>query len=79
MGIIKWLKTNSDLKLGKLKTEIEKEDVIVVKGPFDKMDKYIGERLHKVLPGNLIIFLPSGITLERLDKKEMNRAGWIRK
>ena len=79
MGIIKWLKTNSDLKLGKLKTEIEKEDVIVVKGPPDKMDKYIGERLHKIFPNNLIIFLPGGITLEKLDEKEMSRAGWVRK
>jgi hypothetical protein len=79
MNLIKWLKINSDIKLGKLKTEIKKNDVIVVKGSPDKMDRYIGERLHKVLPDNLIIFLPRGMTLEEVSEREMDKAGWIRK
>lgn len=78
MDIIKWLKTDSDIKLGKLKAEIKKKDIIVVKGLPNKMDKYIGERLHKVFPDNLIIFLPDMVTLEKLDKREMNKAGWVR-
>ena len=78
MGIIKWLKTNKDLKLGKIKAEIKKDDIIVVRGLSNKIDKYIGERLHKVFPDNLIIFLPEEITLEKLNEREMNRAGWIR-
>jgi len=77
--IIKWLKSNNDLKLGKLKTEIEKEDVLVVKGPSDKIDKYIGEKLHEVFPDNLIMLLPNGVALEKVNEEEMNRAGWIRK
>lgn len=80
MNLIKWLNENKDLKLGKLKEEIKKEDIIIVKGPIYKMNKYIiGQRLHEVFPDNLIMSLPSEITLEKLDKKEMNRAGWFRK
>ena len=79
MNLIKWLEAGKDLKLGKLRAEIKKEDVIVVKGPSDKIDKYIGEKLHEVFPDNLIMLLPSEITLEKLDEKKMNRAGWIRK
>jgi len=80
MRLIKWLGAGKDIKLGKIRAEIEKEDIIIVKGPSDKMDKYIiGERLHKIFPNNLIISLPSEVTLEKLNEKEMNKAGWIRK
>lgn len=79
MNLIKWLEIGKYMKLGKLRAEIIKEDIIVVKGPSDKIGKYIGERLHKVFPDNLIILLPGEITLEKLDEREMNRAGWVRK
>jgi len=80
MNLIKWLKVNSDIKLGKLRAEIKKDDIIIVKGPTEKMGKYIlGQRLRKIFPDNLIISIPSEITLEKLDEKEMNREGWIRK
>jgi len=37
------------------------------------------QALRKIFPDNLIILLPNEITLEKLDEREMNRAGWIRK
>ena len=79
MSLIKRLEAGKDIKLGKIRAEIKKEDIIVVRGPSDKMDKHIGERLHEVFPDNLIMLLPSEITLEKLNEKEMNRAGWIRR
>jgi len=37
MSLIKWLKSSEDLKLGKLKAEIKKEDIIIVKDPSGKI------------------------------------------
>lgn len=82
MNLIKWLKINSDIKLGKLKMEIKKDDVIIIKSvsPIgDYIKKNFVDQWRKIFPDNLIIFLPEGITLEKLDEREMNRAGWIRK
>lgn len=82
MNFIKWLEINSDIKLGKLKTEIKKDDVIVVKSVSDIggcIRNRFMEELHKIFPDNLIIFIPNEIALEKLDEKAMNRAGWIRK
>lgn len=80
MNLIEWLKMNSDIKLGKLRAKIQKDDIIIIKGPAEKMGKYIlGQRLRKIFPDNLIISLPSEITLEKLDEREMNKAGWVRK
>ena len=82
MNLIKWLKINSDIKLGKLKMEIKKDDVIVVKsisGIGDYVKKDFVDQLRKVFPDNLIIFLAGDVNLEYLDEREMNRAGWVRK
>jgi len=82
MNLIKWLKINGDIKLGKLKTEIKKDDVIVVKSISDIGDcvkKNIVDQLRKIFPKNVIIFLIKDINLEYLDEREMNRAGWIRR
>jgi len=82
MNFIKWLKVNSDIKLGKLKTEIKKDDVIVVKSVSDIGDcvkKNFVDQLRKIFPKNIIIFLIKDINLEYMDEREMNRAGWIRK
>jgi len=81
MNLIKWLKINSDIKLGKLKIEIKKEDVIIVKslsGIGDYVKKGFVDQLRKIFPDNIIIFLAGDISLDYLDEKEMNRAGWIR-
>ena len=82
MNLIKWLKVNSDIKLGKLKTEIKKDDVIVVKsvsGIGDCVKKNFVDQLRKIFPKNIIIFLIKDVNLEYLDEREMNRAGWVRK
>jgi len=79
MNLIKWLELGKNIKLGKLRAEIKRDDIIVVKGLSDRTDSRLGERLHKVFPDNLIISLPGEVTLEKLDEREMNRAGWIRK
>lgn len=82
MELIKWLKINSDIKLGKLKVEIKKDDVIIIKSvsPIgDYIKKRFVDQWRKIFPDNLIIFLPGEITLEKLNEREMNRAGWIRK
>jgi len=82
MSLIKWLKINSDIKLGKFKTGIKKGDVIVVKSTSpigDYIKKNFVDHWRKIFPDNLIIFLPNGITSEKLDEREMNKAGWIRK
>jgi len=81
MNLIKWLKINSDIKLGKLKMKIKKDDVIVVRSVSiigDCVKKIFVVRLHKIFPDNIIIFLAGDISLDYLDEKEMNRAGWIR-
>ena len=82
MNLIKWLKINSDIKLGKLKTEIKKDDVIVIKsvsniGNYVKKD--FVDQLRKIFPDNIIIFLIKDVNLDYLDEREMNRAGWVRK
>lgn len=82
MNLIKWLKINNDIKLGKLKTEIKKDDVIVVKSvsPIgDYIKKKFVDQWRKIFPDNLIIFLAGDVNLEYLDEREMNRAGWYRK
>jgi len=82
MNLIKWLKINSDIKLGKLKTEIKKDDVIVVKFVSDIgncVKKRFVDQFHEIFPKNVIIFLIKDINLEYLDEREMNRAGWIRR
>jgi len=82
MNLIKWLKINSDIKLGKLKTEIKKDDVIVVKSVSvigDCVKKGFVDQLRKIFPDNIIIFLAGDVSLDYVDEKEMNRAGWIRK
>lgn len=79
MDLIKWLEVNSNMKLGKLKTEIKKNDIIVVKGPPDMMNEHVfRKRLHKVFPGNLVILLGEGMFLVKLSEREMNKAGWFR-
>jgi len=81
MNLIKWLKINSDIKLGKLKTGIKKDDVIVIKSvsPIgDYIKKNFVNQWRKIFPDNLIIFLAGDVNLEYLDEKEMNRAGWYR-
>ncbi|MBA7639650.1 hypothetical protein ES703_47310 [subsurface metagenome] len=79
MNLIKWLEENSDMKLGKLKTEIKKSDIIVVKGPQNMMNKHVfRERLRRIFPDNLVILLGEGMNLEKLSEREMNKAGWIR-
>lgn len=78
MNLIKWLKVNNDIKLGKLRAEIKKDDIVVVKG-LSPTDSRFGEQLHKIFPDNLIILLPPGATLEKLNEIEMNRVGWVRK
>jgi len=79
MYLIKWLELGKNIKLGKLRAEIKRDDIIVVKGLSDRTDSRFGEQLHKILPDNLIILLPNEVTLEKLDEKGMNKAGWIRK
>ena len=82
MNLIKWLKVNSDIKLGKLKTKIKKGDVIVVKSVSDIGDyvkKDFVDQLRKIFPDNIFIFLMGDVSLEYLDEREMNRAGWVRK
>ena len=82
MNFIKWLKINSDIKLGKLKTEIKKDDVIVVRsvsGVGDYVKKNFVDQLRKIFPDNIFIFLMGDVSLEYLDEREMNRAGWVRK
>jgi len=81
MNLIKWLKINSDIKLGKLKMMIKKDDVIVVKSISligDYASKRFTNQLLKIFPNNTIILLGGDIDLNYLDEKEMNRAGWIR-
>jgi len=82
MNLIKWLKINSDIKLGKLKTEIKKDDVIVVKSASnigDYVSKRFVDQLCKIFPDNVIISLIGDVSLDYLNEEEMNRAGWIRK
>ena len=82
MNLIKWLKINSDIKLGKLKTEIKKDDVIVVKSVSnigDYVSKRFVDQLCKIFPDNVVISLIGDVSLDYLNEKEMNRAGWIRK
>lgn len=78
MDLIKWLEVNSNMKLGKLKTEIKKSDIIVVKGPPGIMNKQVAERFRKVFPDNLIILFGEDMNLEKLSEREMNKAGWFR-
>ena len=81
MNLIKWLKINSDIKLGKLKMKIKKDDVIVVRSISiigDCVKKPFVDQLRKIFPDNIIIFLAGDISLDYLDEKEMNRAGWVR-
>jgi len=82
MNLIKWLKINRDIKLGKLKMEIKKNDVIVVKSVSDIGD-YVSKRfvdqLCKIFPDNIIISLIGDVSLDYLDEREMNRSGWVRK
>jgi len=82
MNLIKWLEVNSDITLGKLKTEFKKGDVIIIRALLGMAEYEINkfmEQLHKIFPDNTIMYLSDGITLEKLGEKEMNRAGWIRK
>ncbi len=79
MSLIEWLESDKNIKLGKIRAGIKKDDIIIVKGLSDKTDSRFGEQLHKIFLDNLIILLPNGVTLEKLDEREMNRAGWIRK
>ena len=82
MNLIKWLKINSNIKLGKLKTEINRDDVIVVKsvsGIGDSVRYRFADQLRKIFPDNIIIFLAGDVSLDYVDEREMNRAGWIRK
>ena len=81
MNLIKWLKINSDIKLGKLKTEIKKDDVIIVKsvsGIGDYVKKNFVDQLRKIFPDNIIIFLIKDVNLYYLNEKQMRKAGWIR-
>lgn len=82
MNFIKWLKINSDIKLGILKREIKKDDVIVVKS-VSNIGNYVKkpfvDQLRKIFPDNIIIFLAGDISLDYLNEREMNRARWIRK
>jgi len=81
MNIIKWLKINSDIKLGKLKTEIKKGDVIVIRsvsGVGDYVKKNFVDQLRKIFPDNIFIFLTGDVSLEYLDEAEMEKAGWVR-
>lgn len=82
MNLVEWLKLNSNMKLGKLKTEIKKDDVIVVKSVSDIGD-YVSKRfvdqLCKIFPDNIIISLIGDVSLDYLNEEEMDRAGWIRK
>jgi len=82
MNLIKWLKINSDIKLGKLRMEIKKDDIIVVKS-VSSIGNYVKkpfvDRLRKIFPDNLIIFIAGDINLECLNEREMDKAGWIRK
>lgn len=79
MDLIKWLEVNSNMKLGKLKTEIEKSDIIVVKGPQNIINKHgFRKRLRKIFHDNLIILLGEGMNLEKLSEREMNKAGWFK-
>jgi len=82
MNLIKWLKINSDIKLGKLRTEIKKDDVIVVKSASnigDYVSKRFVDKLCKIFPDNIIISLIGDVSLNYLNEEEMNRTGWIRK
>lgn len=83
MNLIEWLSIGKDLKLGKLKMKIKEKDVIVVKDLYGHMDydksKNFAEGLLKMFPKNNIIFLSIGISLAKLDEREMNKAGWVRK
>lgn len=82
MNFIKWLKINSDIKLGKLKMEIKKDDVIVVKSVFNignYVKKPFVDKLRKIFPDNIIIFITGDISLDYLNEREMDKAGWIRK
>lgn len=82
MNLIKWLKINSDIKLGKLKAEINRDDVIVVKsvsGIGGSVRYRFADQLRKIFPDNIIIFLAGDVSLDYVDEREMNRAGWIRK
>lgn len=81
MNLIKWLKVNSDIKLGKLKTEIKKDDVIVVRSVSDignYVKKDFVDQLRKIFPDNIIIFLIKDVNLYYLDEKQMRKARWIR-
>jgi len=82
MNLIKWLKINSDIKLGKLKMEIKKDDVIVIRS-VSSIGNYVKkpfvDQLHKIFPDNIIIFLAGDVSLDYLNEREMNRAGWYRK
>ena len=81
MNLIKWLKINSDIKLGKLKMKIKKDDVIIVKS-VSNIGNYVKkpfvDQFRKIFPDNIIIFLAGDVSLDYLNEKEMNRAGWIR-
>jgi len=81
MNLIKWLKVNSDIKLGKLKMQIKKDDVIIIKSVSNignRVSKRFTDQLRKIFPGNTIIFLAGDVNLDYLDEREMNKAGWIR-
>jgi len=82
MNLIKWLKINSDIKLGKLKIEIKKDDVVVIKTSdrdINYADRKFMEQLKEVFPDNLIIFISKKITLDRLNEEEMGEHGWYRR
>ena len=79
MNLIKWLKVGRNIKIGKLKAEIKKEDIIV-KDPSGNIKLHIiVQNLRKIFPDNLILLLSNEVILEKLDERKMNRAGWIRK
>ena len=78
MSLIKWLELDKNIRVGKLRADIKKDDIVIVKG-LSPTDSRFGEHLHKIFPDNLIILLPPGASLEKLNEIEMNRFGWIRK
>ena len=82
MNLIKWLKINSDIKLGKLKMKIKKDDVIAIKS-VSNIGNYVKkpfvDQLRKIFPDNIIIFIAGDISLDYLNEREMGEAGWIRK
>lgn len=78
MNFIEWLELGKNIRLGRLRADIKKDDIVIVKG-LSPTNSRFGERLHKIFPNNLIILLPPEAILEKLNEIEMNRFGWVRK